>query len=99
MSYSEDALDYDDSSPYGYREYKKDLFRYGRRYDTPYPPHSPTPASELSTNSTSVIEGGLEATLSPGLPHTWNLEDLVIDFEEKRKNIEFRFFVVVVFCP
>lgn len=87
MSYSDDILDYDNSSPYGYREYQRELFIYGRRQDTPYPPHSRTPPSDHSTNSTSGLEKekGLEATLSPDLPHTWKLEDLLVDFEEKRK--------------
>lgn len=83
MSYSDDILDYGYSSPFEYREYQKELFRYGRRQDTPYPPRSPTPASVLSPNSASgpEIATGLEATLSPGLPSTWRLEELVIDFE------------------
>ena len=87
MSYSDDILDYGYSSLFEYREYQKDLFRYGRRHDTPYPPCSPTPASVLSTNSASGSETatGLDATLSPGLPSDWKLEDLVIDFEDKGK--------------
>lgn len=86
VSYSDDLLDYDNSSPYGYREYKKDIFRFGRRYDTPYPEVSPTPPSVVTANSAPGLEEsqGLERTLSP--PSTWRLEDLVIDFEEKRKK-------------
>ena len=86
MSYSDDILDYDNSSPYGYREYQQELFIYGRRQDTPYPPLSPTPASERSTNTISDLKKGLDVTLSPGLPSTWNLEDLVIDFEDQRES-------------
>ena len=104
VSYSDDILDYGYSSPFEYREYQKELFRYGRRQDTPYPPRSPTPASVLSTNSISELEkeNGLETTLSPDLPHTWNLEDLLVDFEEKRKKLFFlnlfHFFFLFISC-
>ena len=87
MSYSDDIVDYNQSSPFEYREYQKDLFRYRHRYDTPYPLHSPTPPSDHSTNSSSGLEKekGLETTLSPGLPSDWKIEDLLVDFEEKSK--------------
>ena len=92
--YSDDALDFEYSSPFEYQQQKRDLYRYGHRLDTPYPFLSPTP-SVLSPTPPSVLtetipasaitsQRGLESTLSPGITinNELRIEDLLVDFEE-----------------
>jgi len=95
--YSDDALDFEYSSPFEYQQQKKELYRYGNRRNTPYPPLSPTPSvftpsppsvlTETIPASTIESERGLDTTLSPGIDISkeFSIEDLLVDFEEERK--------------
>lgn len=93
VSYSDDLLDYDYSSPYGYRDYNRDLFNFGRQEESfnssivSSPITSSAPVSTRSPPTPTPRNQSLEITLSPDIlfERLLNIDDLLVDFENERE--------------